>query len=79
MEDLMMVGLRLLKGVPASRFSKQFPGQTLEGKFGDIINKLTNDGLLESEQTDEDTIYRLTDKGVLLGNEVFGAFIGYSS
>ncbi|WP_442950634.1 radical SAM family heme chaperone HemW [Paenibacillus sp. FJAT-27812] len=76
MEDLMMVGLRLLEGVPASRFSNQFPGQTLEGKFGDIINKLMNDGLLESEKTEEDTIYRLTDKGVLLGNEVFGAFIG---
>ncbi|WP_139994313.1 radical SAM family heme chaperone HemW [Paenibacillus paridis] len=78
MEDLMMVGLRLLEGVPASRFSKQFPGHTLEGKFGAVINKLLNDGLLEAEQTADDTIYRLTDKGVLLGNEVFGAFIGYT-
>lgn len=76
MEDLMMVGLRLLEGVPASRFSKQFSGQTLEGKFGGIIEKLMNDGLLEAESTEDDTIYRLTDKGVLLGNEVFGAFIG---
>lgn len=76
MEDLMMVGLRLLEGVPASRFSNQFAGQTLEGKFGHVIHKLINDGLLESEKTDDDTIYRLTDKGVLLGNEVFGAFIG---
>ncbi|MDQ8736735.1 radical SAM family heme chaperone HemW [Paenibacillus sp. LHD-38] len=76
MEDLMMVGLRLLEGVPASRFSKQFAGQTLEGKFGGIIEKLMNDGLLEAESSEDDTIYRLTDKGVLLGNEVFGAFIG---
>ena len=74
----MMVGLRLLDGVPASRFSKQFEGQTLEEKFGGVIQKLMNDGLLEAERTEDDTIYRLTDKGVLLGNEVFGAFIGYN-
>lgn len=78
MEDLMMVGLRLLAGVPASRFSNQFAGQTLEGKFGGVIHKLMDDGLLEAEKTEDDTIYRLTDKGVLLGNEVFGSFIGYS-
>ena len=78
MEDLMMVGLRLLAGVPASRFSNQFAGQTLEEKFGGVIRNLMNDGLLEVEKTENDTIYRLTDKGVLLGNEVFGSFIGYS-
>ncbi len=78
MEDLMMVGLRLLDGVPASRFSNQFEGQRLEDKFGDVIHKLMNDGLLEAEHTEDDIIYRLTDKGVLLGNEVFGAFIGYN-
>ncbi|WP_138753314.1 radical SAM family heme chaperone HemW [Paenibacillus sinopodophylli] len=78
MEDLMMVGLRLLEGVPASRFSKQFNGQTLEDKFGVVIHKLMNDGLLEAEKSEDDVIYRLTDKGVLLGNEVFGAFIGFT-
>lgn len=78
MEDFMMVGLRLLEGVPASRFKAQFGGQTLESKFGTIIDKLLKDGLLERIQTEEDTIYRLTDKGVLLGNEVFGAFIGFT-
>ncbi|WP_424766725.1 radical SAM family heme chaperone HemW [Paenibacillus sp. sgz302251] len=78
MEDLMMVGLRLLEGVPASRFSDQFNGQLLENKFGDVINKLMADGLLESEKKDNDIIYRLTDKGVLFGNEVFGAFIGHT-
>jgi len=78
MEDLMMVGLRLLSGVPASRFSNQFEGQKLEDKFGDVIHKLMKDGLLEAEQTEDDIVYRLTDKGVLLGNEVFGAFIGYN-
>ena len=32
MEDLMMVGLRLLEGVPASRFSKQFRGTNAGGE-----------------------------------------------
>ncbi|WP_028610352.1 radical SAM family heme chaperone HemW [Paenibacillus harenae] len=76
MEDLMMVGLRLLAGVPASRFAEQFGGRRLEDKFGDVINKLKTDGLLESVPAERDTIYRLTGKGVLLGNDVFGAFIG---
>ncbi|MCA0754616.1 radical SAM family heme chaperone HemW [Paenibacillus sp. N4] len=76
MEDLMMVGLRLLEGVPASRFAEQFGGRSLENKFGPVIRKLTSDGLLEVRPEGRDTIYRLTDKGVLLGNEVFGAFIG---
>ncbi|CAM4311250.1 radical SAM family heme chaperone HemW [Paenibacillus alkaliterrae] len=78
MEDLMMVGLRLLEGVPASRFSDQFEGQLLENKFGKVIHKLLCEGLLEMEKTEKDTIYRLTDKGVLLGNEVFGAFIDHT-
>ncbi len=75
MEDLMMVGLRLLEGVPASRFAKQFDGKRLEDKFGPILSKLMSDGLLSAERNGEDTIYKLTDRGVLLGNEVFGAFL----
>ncbi|MDQ6421140.1 radical SAM family heme chaperone HemW [Paenibacillus sp. LHD-117] len=76
MEDFMMVGLRLLEGVPASRFAKQFGGRQLESVFGGTIGKLTSDGLLEQVQRDGDDWYRLTDCGVLLGNEVFGSFIG---
>ncbi|MFD0586713.1 radical SAM family heme chaperone HemW [Paenibacillus sp. GCM10027627] len=76
MEDLMMVGLRLLEGVPASRFVKQFPGHTLEGTFGAEINKLLESGLIERTERAGDTIYRLSERGVLLGNEVFGTFLG---
>jgi len=75
MEDFMMVGLRLLDGVRSSHFSKQFDGQSLEAKFGGIIDKLIKDGLLERVELASDIGYRLTDQGVLLGNEVFGAFI----
>ncbi|MFF2887795.1 radical SAM family heme chaperone HemW [Paenibacillus sp. NPDC057967] len=75
MEDFMMVGLRLLEGVKTSKFAEQFPGHKLEERFGSIIHKLLGSKLLERLETDGDTVYRLTDQGVLLGNEVFGAFI----
>lgn len=76
MEDFMMVGLRLLKGVRASDYAAQFEGRKLEDKFGPIIEKLEKNGLLERIEDAGDTIYKLTDKGVLFGNDVFGSFIG---
>ncbi|GBF73744.1 radical SAM protein [Paenibacillus sp. 598K] len=71
MEDFMMVGLRLLEGVSNAAFARQFPGRTIDGQFGDILMRLRDDGLLELSGDR----YRLTEQGVLLGNEVFGAFI----
>ncbi|MCR2803204.1 radical SAM family heme chaperone HemW [Paenibacillus soyae] len=76
MEDFMMVGLRLLEGVQSSRFAAQFPGHRLEERYGAVIDKQIRDGLLERIEQNGDIIYRLTDRGVLLGNEVFGAFLG---
>lgn len=76
MEDFMMVGLRLLKGVRNSDFAKQFGGLQLEDKFGAVIEKLLKDGLLERVNEAGETGYRLTDQGVLFGNDVFGSFIG---
>ncbi|GBG12216.1 coproporphyrinogen III oxidase [Paenibacillus agaridevorans] len=75
MEDFMMVGLRLLEGVPVSRFQEQFPGQRMELVFGETLEKQLANGLMERIEENGDTIYRLTDRGILLGNEVFGAFI----
>ncbi|MHA6483704.1 radical SAM family heme chaperone HemW [Paenibacillus sp. strain BS8-2] len=75
MEDFMMVGLRLLDGVPVSRFKEQFPGRKIEDTFGETLQKQLDNGLMERLERDGDIIYKLTDRGVLLGNEVFGAFI----
>ncbi|QNK55541.1 radical SAM family heme chaperone HemW [Paenibacillus sp. PAMC21692] len=75
MEDFMMVGLRLLEGVPVSRFQEQFSGQRMELVFGETLEKQLANGLMERIEENGDTIYRLTDRGILLGNEVFGAFI----
>lgn len=73
MGDFMMVGLRLQDGVNQASFSRQFGGVTLEEVFGKQLTKLQGQGLLE--QSSETSNYRLTAKGIIFGNEVFGAFV----
>ncbi|SFS86707.1 radical SAM family heme chaperone HemW [Paenibacillus sp. BC26] len=74
MEDFMMVGLRMLEGVNNDRFSAQFPGQTIEGVFGVALQTVLSQGLIEYTEGSGGG-YRLSEKGIPLGNEVFGAFI----
>jgi putative oxygen-independent coproporphyrinogen III oxidase len=73
MGDFMMVGLRLQEGVTQLSFSRQFGDITLEEVFGPALQRLQEQGLLE--RSEEPTSYRLTSKGIIFGNEVFGAFI----
>ncbi|WP_274363379.1 radical SAM family heme chaperone HemW [Paenibacillus thermotolerans] len=70
MEDFFMVGLRLLSGVRRADFRAQF-GLEMEERFGDTLRRLQRDGLIEESQDG----YRLSPKGIFLGNEVFGAFL----
>ncbi len=72
MEDFMMVGLRMLEGVSKSRFAQQFGGQQLDDVFHKQITRLLGDGLLEPTEAG----YRLSEKGLLFGNDVFGEFVG---
>ena len=74
-EDFMMVGLRLLDGVTASRYASQFPSADLEQDFGSNINKQVELGLMERIPLQNDVNYRLTRQGLLLGNEVFASFL----
>ncbi|MFC5405146.1 radical SAM family heme chaperone HemW [Cohnella soli] len=74
MGDFMMVGLRLEEGVTADAFARQFGGFSLEATFGPQLEKLMRQGLLERVAVPA-VGYRLTAQGILLGNEVFGAFI----
>lgn len=71
MEDFMMVGLRLLRGVRKADFTEQF-GRKLEDVFGDVLDKLCGQGLLEAQPEG----YKLSARGLWLGNEVFGEFLG---
>lgn len=70
MEDFMMVGLRLLKGVRSEDFHKQFDCE-IEDIFESKLQNLLKKKLIQSTAEG----YRLTEQGVLLGNEVFAEFI----
>jgi putative oxygen-independent coproporphyrinogen III oxidase len=70
MEDFMMVGLRMLSGVDRREFALQFDAN-LEDTFGHIIHRLMRDGMLVLTEHG----YRLSEQGILLGNEVFASFI----
>jgi len=70
MEDFMMVGLRMLCGVKDADFRAQFD-LSITDVFGPIVDKLIAQELL----IHEDGIYRLSDKGLLFGNDVFGSFL----
>ena len=71
MEDFMMVGLRMLEGVREADFADQFD-LPLEHVFGEQLSRLTGMGLL----TRSEHGYRLSERGILLGNEVFSEFVG---
>jgi len=68
--ETMMLGLRLAEGVRAERFEARF-GTTLEGAFGEELRDLCQLGLI----TWNGAVARLTQRGRLLGNRVFGQFI----
>ena len=69
LEESFFLGLRLNRGVDLGRLREEF-GEAAN-KFGATIDELVADGLLL--RTGEDM--RLTDRGRLLSNEVFGRFI----
>lgn len=69
-QEFMMLGLRLNTGVSRSQFRWRF-GLPLQATFGEELSSLTDAGLLESVG---DSV-RLTERGRLLGNEVFARFV----
>ncbi|WP_078597235.1 radical SAM family heme chaperone HemW [Evansella clarkii] len=69
MEEEMFMGLRKLAGVSKQLFKDKYSREISE--VFPLAANLTEKGLLEE---DEDT-FRLTEKGLLLGNEVFEGFL----
>jgi oxygen-independent coproporphyrinogen-3 oxidase len=69
--ETMMMGMRLNHGVTHQRFEERF-GVKLESVFPQELEKLLKFGLIELN----DTAVLLSERGRLLGNEVFAEFIG---
>ena len=69
LEESFFLGLRLNRGVDLEHLRKQFGGAV--DKFGATIDELVADGLLIRSGEN----LRLTNRGRLLSNEVFGRFI----
>jgi oxygen-independent coproporphyrinogen-3 oxidase len=75
MEETMMLGLRLTReGVSEVEFHQRF-GVAPTEIFGQQIDQLVSQGLLERILDDRKTI-RITSRGRLLGNRVFMEFVG---
>lgn len=70
MGEFMMLGLRLNEGVSRAEFSRRF-GRPLERVFGPELDDLSRVGLLDTGSVR----VKLTERGRLLGNEVFERFI----
>ena len=70
MEEFCFLGLRLVDGISARTFEKNF-GVKIFDVFGAVINKNLRLGLLT---VDGDKIF-LTKRGMSLGNEVFADFL----
>ena len=69
MAETLMMGLRLETGVGVGEFAGRF-GEPPAAVYGDVIEGLVSIGLLEKS----DDRLRLTDRGRILGNEVFSRF-----
>lgn len=73
--ETMMTGLRLVReGVSERPFQQRF-NRSLEELFAVQISRFTKIGLLEWVDDEGDRRLRLTQKGRLLGNQVFAEFI----
>ncbi len=70
MEEFCFLGLRVVEGISARTFEKNF-GKKIFDVFGSAIEKNLRRGLLE---VDGDKIF-LTERGMSLGNEVFADFL----
>ncbi len=70
MGETMMLGLRLVAGIPHAEFARRY-GADLGQVYGPVVSELTAQGLLVSD----DVGVRLSERGLLLGNQVFARFL----
>ena len=70
MAEFMYLGLRMMEGVKPSEFKNRF-GRHLTNVYGDVIDKYTKIGLIETG----DNYVRLTSRGIDVSNVIFGDFL----
>ena len=70
MEEFMFLGLRKMKGVCLERFRETF-GCSMESVYGEVIKRMTKDGLL----TEGQGRVCLTEKGIDISNYVLAQFL----
>ncbi|KHE71191.1 radical SAM family heme chaperone HemW [Halobacillus sp. BBL2006] len=70
MEEEMFLGLRKAEGVSSIKFEQKF-GRPVKSVFGDALPSLKGRGLIIEDRGQ----IRLTDRGRILGNEVFREFL----
>lgn len=73
MEEEMFLGLRKMEGISFKHFKERFFVE-----MTDIFTKPIEQQVTKGLLTVDDDVVRLTQKGKLLGNEVFQAFLGVS-
>ena len=69
MAETIMMGLRLSRGIYHQEFILRF-GNTIQDTYPQIIKDLVEDKLIQVNSVS----VKLTDKGRILGNEVFSKF-----
>ncbi|MBC7331448.1 MAG: radical SAM family heme chaperone HemW [Synergistetes bacterium] len=69
-KETIFMNLRLLEGINKEEFFRRF-GVRIEEKYKDVIEKLKKEGLIKETK---DRI-KLTERGLLLGNQVFESFL----
>ena len=70
MEEEMFLGLRKKSGVSMARFEEKF-GRSFDGLYGEIVNDLVQQGLMQIEGNR----VRMTKRGLFLGDTVAERFI----
>lgn len=71
-----MMGLRLVEeGVSNRDFKARF-GKHIRDLYSKEIDDLTGSDLLEEDRAGNDIRYRLSQRGKMLGNQVFMRFVG---
>lgn len=70
MEEFIMLGLRLTKGISKLEFIDRFK-QDFDFTYGEIVSKMQSIGMIE----DEDNRVRLTEKGLDVSNTVIAQFL----